>query len=80
VGRDTFHWTRLLKALSNLALNTARQGTSTASLGNLENFPFIQADGAREVCVGISLSRCCLHASILGLTKFVVLMIAVPVC
>jgi len=24
MGRDTFHWTRLLKAPSNLALNTSR--------------------------------------------------------
>jgi len=35
MGRDTFHWTRLLRAPSNLALNTAREGASTASLGNL---------------------------------------------
>jgi len=30
----TFHQTRLLKAPSNLALNTAREGAATASLGN----------------------------------------------
>jgi len=35
MGRDTFHWTRFLKALSNLALNTSRDGASTASLGSL---------------------------------------------
>jgi len=35
MGRDTFHQTRLLKALSNLALNTARERAATASLGNL---------------------------------------------
>jgi len=35
MGRDTFHWARLLKAPSNLALNTAREGAATASLGNL---------------------------------------------
>jgi len=34
-SRDTFHWTMLLKASSNLALNTAREGAATASLGNL---------------------------------------------
>ena len=32
MGRNTFHQTMLLKALSNLALNTARE---TASLGHL---------------------------------------------
>ena len=35
MSRDIFHYTRLLKALSNLALNTSREGASTASLGNL---------------------------------------------
>jgi len=35
MGRDPFHQTRLLKALSNLALNTSREGAATASLGNL---------------------------------------------
>jgi len=35
VGRDPFHQTRLLKAPFSLALNTAREGASTASLGNL---------------------------------------------
>jgi len=35
MGRDTFHYTRLLEAPSNLALNTAREGAATASLGNL---------------------------------------------
>jgi len=35
MGRDTFHQTRLLRAPSYLALNTAREGASTASLGNL---------------------------------------------
>jgi len=35
LGSNTFHHTRLLKAPSNLALNTAREGASTASLGNL---------------------------------------------
>jgi len=35
MGRDTSHQTRLLKAPSNLALNTAREGAATASLGNL---------------------------------------------
>ena len=35
MGRDTFHYTRLLKARSNLALNIAREGAATASLGNL---------------------------------------------
>jgi len=34
MGRDTSHETRLLKAPSNLALNTAREGASTDSLGN----------------------------------------------
>jgi len=35
MGRDTFHYTRLLKAPFNLASNTAREGAATASLGNL---------------------------------------------
>jgi len=35
MGRDTFHQTKLLKAPFNLALNTAREGAATASLGNL---------------------------------------------
>jgi len=35
MGRDTFHQTRLLKAPSNLALNPAKEGAATASLGNL---------------------------------------------
>jgi len=33
MSRDIFHQTRLLR--SNLALNTAREGAATASLGNL---------------------------------------------
>jgi len=32
---DTFHQPRVLKAPSNLALNAAREGAATASLGNL---------------------------------------------
>jgi len=35
VSRDIFNQTRLLRALSNLALNVSRDGASTASLGNL---------------------------------------------
>jgi len=35
MGRDNFHQPRLLIAPSNLALNTAREGAATASLGNL---------------------------------------------
>jgi len=35
MGRDPFHQPRVLKALSNLALNTAREGAATASLGSL---------------------------------------------
>jgi len=35
VGRDASHQTQLLQAPSNLALNTAREGAATASLGNL---------------------------------------------
>jgi len=35
MGRDTFHQTRLLRAPSSLALNTATEGAVTASLGNL---------------------------------------------
>ena len=34
MGRDTFHYISLLKDPSNLALNTAREGASTTSLGN----------------------------------------------
>jgi len=35
MGRDTFHWTRLLKAPSNVALNTSREGAAITALGNL---------------------------------------------
>ena len=35
MSRDTFHQTGLLRAPPSLALNTARQGAATASLGNL---------------------------------------------
>jgi len=35
MGKDPFHQPRVLQAPSNLALNTAREGTATASLGNL---------------------------------------------
>jgi len=35
MGRDTFHQATLLKAPSNLALNTVREGAATASLDNL---------------------------------------------
>jgi len=35
MGRDTFHQARLLKAPSSTAVNTAREGAATASLGNL---------------------------------------------
>jgi len=35
LGRDPFHQPRLPQALSNLALNPAREGAATASLGNL---------------------------------------------
>lgn len=35
MGRDTFPCTRLFKALSILAVNTARAGASTSSLGYL---------------------------------------------
>jgi len=35
MGRDPFHQTRVLRAPSNLASNTAREGAATASLGNL---------------------------------------------
>jgi len=35
VGRDPFHQPRVLRAPSNLALNTAREGAVTASLGSL---------------------------------------------
>jgi len=34
MGRDTFRYSRLLKAPSNLALNTSREGAFTTSLGN----------------------------------------------
>ena len=34
MSRDTFHYTRLLRAPSNLALDTSREGVSTTSLGN----------------------------------------------
>ena len=35
MGREATHQTRLLKTPSNLALNTSRDGASTASLGSL---------------------------------------------
>jgi len=35
MGRDIFHQPRVLRGPSNLALNTAREGAATASLGNL---------------------------------------------
>jgi len=35
MSRDICHQPRLLRAPSNLALSTAREGTATASLGNL---------------------------------------------
>ena len=35
ISRDIFHQTRLLRAPSNLAVNPAREGAATASLGNL---------------------------------------------
>jgi len=35
MGRDTFHQTRLLRAPSNPALNTSREGAATTSQGNL---------------------------------------------
>ena len=35
MSRDVLHQTRVLRAPSNLALNTAREGAATASLGNL---------------------------------------------
>jgi len=37
MGRDPFHQPTVLRAPSNLALNTAREGAATASLGNLGN-------------------------------------------
>jgi len=35
MGRDIFHQTKVLQAPSNPALDTAREGAATASLGNL---------------------------------------------
>jgi len=35
MGRETLHQPRLLQALSNLGLNTAREGAARAFLGNL---------------------------------------------
>jgi len=35
MGRDIFHQTKVLRAPSSLALNTAREGAATASLGSL---------------------------------------------
>jgi len=39
MGRDIFHYIMLLKAPTNLALNTSSDGASTPPLGNL--FPFL---------------------------------------
>jgi len=38
MGRNAFHQTSLLKAPSNVALNTSGVGASTASLGNLFHY------------------------------------------
>jgi len=38
MGRDTFHYTRYLKAPSSLAFNTSREGSFTTSLGNLFHY------------------------------------------
>jgi len=35
MDRGTFHYTGLLRAASNLALNISREGTATISLGYL---------------------------------------------
>ena len=35
MGKDIFHYIRLIKAPSNLTLNTSNDGASTTSLGNL---------------------------------------------
>jgi len=35
MSRDIFNWTRLLRALSNLALSVSRDGASITSLGSL---------------------------------------------
>jgi len=35
MGRDSFHQTRVLRAPYSLALDTAREGAATASLGSL---------------------------------------------
>ena len=35
MSRDIFNQIRLIRALSNLALNVSRDGASTTSLGNL---------------------------------------------
>ena len=35
MGRDTFHYLSLLQTLSNLALDTSRDGAATDSLVNL---------------------------------------------
>ena len=74
MGMDNFHSTRLLKAPSNLALNTSRDGASTASLGNLcqcltnlraKNFFLI----ANLNLPSSSLKPLCLILSLHGLVK-----------
>jgi len=40
MGRDTFHWTRLLKAPSNLA----REWAATTSLGNFQYLTTLTAE------------------------------------
>jgi len=35
MGRDNFHYTRLLKVPSNLAFYTSRDSAATAALGNI---------------------------------------------
>jgi len=50
MGRDTFHQTRVLKAPSNLALNPAREGAATASLGSLGQGLNIRTFSVSAVC------------------------------
>ena len=50
MGRDIFHQPRVLRAPSSLALNPAREGTATASLGSL----LLWAASLGSLCQGLT--------------------------
>jgi len=69
MSRDIFHWTRVLRASSNLALSTAREGAATAPLGSVgqglttlrgKKF-FLVSDrtSSAPVCARCPVTHCC---------------------